>query len=188
MQVSYFQVEGFEGQFFTCQRYGTMSPGACAKNYAAAPDAVRASGRLDGCVGCPVGQQHTDPAAPIQVLPNASALTFRQVCVRCRRGSEALIGRMRLVRGHSICVSCYNRESEVRKGRNAKGARPKKWRGLLDGVQIGCVENGQLTIERFDHPVKDRLEAVLTLMRRKSGPKVVAWSSASRIQRAEAPL
>jgi hypothetical protein len=188
MQVQYFSIDGFEGKFFTCERYGTMSPTSCAKNFAVAPDLVRTSGRLDGCLGCKVGQHHADPAAPVRELPGASALTYRQVCVRCRRGSEAVLGRMRLVRDHTICVSCYNREDEVRKGRNAKGAKPKKWaRLLLVDVQIGCVSDGRLVIEQFDHPVRDRLEAVLTLMRRKSGPKVVAWSAA-RIQRAEVVL
>jgi hypothetical protein len=188
MQDIYFKVDGFEGKFFACQRYGTMSPASCAKNYAAAPESVRTSGRLEGCIGCVVGQQHAHPAAPPQQLQSLQALTYRQVCVRCRRGSEVGLGRKRLVRDHTICVSCYNRESEVRKGRNAKGARPKKWSKLLHDVQIGCVTDGQMTIERFDHPVRDRLEAVLTMLRRKSGPKVVAWSSARSIQRVEAVL
>jgi len=187
MKVAYITIEGFDGKFFTCTRYGTMSPSSCAKNYEAAPESVRASGRLDGCIGCKVGQYHHNPAAPVQQLLGASALTYRQVCVRCRRGAEVGLGRNRLVREHSICVSCYNREREVRKGRNAKGAKPKKCKLLAD-VQIGCVTNGQMTIERFDHPVRDRLEAVLTLLRRKTGPKVVAWSSARTIIRAEAVL
>lgn len=185
MQVIYFTVTGFEGKFFACNRYGTMSPAACAKNYALAPDLVRSSGRLDGCVGCSIGQKHTDPAAPRRHVPSLTSLTYRQVCVRCRRGNEAVIGRRRLVRDQSICVSCYNRESEVRKGKNSKGAKPKKCKLLAD-VHIGCVTNGQMTIERFDHPVRDRLEAVLTVLRRKEGPRVVAWSSIASIQPAEA--
>lgn len=184
MQVVYFAVEGFEGKFFSCARYGTMSPASCSKNYVAAPDMVRTSGRLDGCIDCPIGRQHTSPAIVLKQAPSRSSLTYRQICVRCRRGNEALLGRMRLVRGQTICVSCYNRESEVRKGRNAKGARPKKCK-LLTDVQIGCIADGLMTIERFDHPVRDRLEAVLTLMRRQSGPKVVAWTSSRSIQRAE---
>ncbi|WP_423200787.1 hypothetical protein [Cupriavidus sp. H19C3] len=45
--------------------------------------------------------------------------------------AERLIGRLRLVRAHTICVSCYNREREVVRGVNAKGATPKKWALVL---------------------------------------------------------
>ena len=191
IKVTYFTVDGFDGQFFACQRYGTMSAASCAKNFAAAPEAVRASGRLEACIGCAVGQHHADPAAPVKPQVKHTAFAYRQICVRCRRGGEdddnRLIGRMRLVRGHTTCVSCYNREREVIQGRNAKGAKPKKWRGLFN-VQIGSVIGGSFTIEQFDHPVRDRLEAMLTMLRRKSGPKVMAWVAARPIPYKEIAL
>lgn len=183
-KIVYFGVGGFEGKFFTCQRYGVMSPAACSKNFVAAPEAIR-TGRLDGCVGCKVGQFHTNPAATAPPLAK-TAFAYRQICVRCRRGGaddeSRLIGRMRLVREHTTCVSCYNREREVIQGRNAKGAKPKKWKNLFH-VQIGSVAAGRLTIEQFDHPVRDRLEAILTLMRRRAGPKVVAWTAPRAVVR-----
>ncbi|MCE3602724.1 hypothetical protein LXA47_03810 [Massilia sp. P8910] len=192
MQIIYFKVDGFDGKYFNCERYGTLSPASCAKNFASAPESTRTSGRLEACVGCLVGQQHADPAAAPKAAPaTATSFSFRQVCVRCRRGGHAdnnrLIGRMRLVRDHTTCVSCYNREREVIQGKNAKGARPKKWRHLFY-VQIGSVSDGSLTIEAFDHPVRDRLEAMLTMLRRKTGPKVMAWTASRSIMRAEVAL
>lgn len=190
MEILYFKVDGYEGDYFKCERYGTMSPASCARNYRAAPDEVR-RGRLEACVGCPVGLQHAEPGAKPKVQQKATAFAYRQVCVRCRRGGDdaansRLVGRMRLVRDHTTCVSCYNREREVLQGKNAKGAKPKKWRNLFY-VQIASVAGGCLTIEKFDHPVRDRIEAMLTILRRKQGPKVMAWTAPRSIQRAGVP-
>ena len=91
-------------------------------------------------------------------------------CLRCRRsGRESasrLIGRMRLIRQHTICVSCYNREREVLRGRNAKGAPPRKWAGLYF-THISYVKAGQpRRCERLAVPVLDRIEAALLMLRR----------------------
>jgi hypothetical protein len=183
MDIQYFAVEGFDGRFFKCDRYGTMLPGSCARNFREAP-AAASKGRLGGCIGCAVGQFHCDPTAKPVPLAKPTSFAYREICVRCRRGGEGdnnrLIGQIRLVREHTTCVSCYNREREVRKGRNAKGAKPKKWRHL-HWVQLASVAGGRLTIERFDHPVIDRLEAIYTLLRRKDGPRVMAWTASQPI-------
>ena len=66
-------------------------------------------------------------------------------CIRCQKTSmtnERLIGRMRLLRQHTICVGCYNREREIRIGANAKGGRPKVWAGKLFETHLVCVEAG----------------------------------------------
>ncbi|MEW9581401.1 hypothetical protein [Paraburkholderia sp. DGU8] len=66
-------------------------------------------------------------------------------CVRCERTARAadrLIGRLRLVRQHTLCVSCYNREREVIDGANAKGARPVKWASLRPAL-IEIERDGQ---------------------------------------------
>jgi hypothetical protein len=56
--------------------------------------------------------------------------------------NNRLIGRIRLLREHTICVSCYNREREIRIGANAKGGRPKAWAGKLFETYLVCVEAG----------------------------------------------
>ncbi|MGF6608796.1 hypothetical protein OKW45_003718 [Paraburkholderia sp. WSM4175] len=66
-------------------------------------------------------------------------------CVRCERTArtaERLVGRLRLVRDHTLCVSCYNREREVITGKNAKGARPRMWDEKLFETRLVCVEAG----------------------------------------------
>lgn len=159
-----------------------MTAGSCAKNFAAAPEAAK-SGRLQGCIDCPVGAAHS--GVPPTTKPAPAPLTYRSACLRCRRsGQEAtsrLLGRMRLVRGHSICVSCYNREREVLQGANAKGAKPKKWSGLriLDAVYL---KGGIAVRDRLAVPVLDPLEAMLTVLRVKGAPGVM-WAS-PLIQRA----
>ena len=171
--IEYFEVAGMPGNYFTCGRYGTMSPGACARNYASAPGVVR-SGRLQGCLGCAIGHQHAG-AGNETVLPSSEHVAStgsigRSACLRCRRSgrepSSRLIGRMRLIRDHTICVSCYNREREVLRGKNAKGAPPRKWAGLYF-TQVSYVKNAKacwraaLTV-----PVFDRIEAALLMLRR----------------------
>lgn len=185
MQVHYFKVEGFEGDYFSCERYGTMAPSSCARNYEEAPEASR-KGRLAGCVGCRIGQMHASTGDAPLTLETLTGVAYRTVCVRCRRGGEdpRLIGRMRLIRDHTTCVSCYNREREVLQGKNAKGATPKKWRGLFF-ARIGSVVGGALTIEQLDHPVRDRLEMMLTILRRKQGTQAMAWTSSRSIIRME---
>ncbi len=76
------------------------------------------------CVGCPTGQRHAEALS----LDGKQAKDPPASCVRCGRtglsAGERMVGRFRLVRGNTLCVSCYNREREVVHGANAKGGRP----------------------------------------------------------------
>lgn len=192
MSPTYFEVEGIPGRYFACARYGTMSAEACGKNFAAAPRAFRLAGRLEGCIGCPVGKDHVagvaDPRDPrwsrMQgMFPSATApvepIYYRPVCLRCRRdGKEEgsrLISRLRLVRQQTICVSCFNREREVLLGANAKGAKPKKWQ--LMRPRVAYVRDSRVMREAMATPVVDRAEVALTLLRR-PGAVGVMWAPA----------
>ncbi len=55
---------------------------------------------------------------------------------------------MRLVRGN-LCVSCYNREREVVKGKNARGVPPSKL-ARLDPRAICYSENGRVRVHRTE--------------------------------------
>jgi hypothetical protein len=58
---------------------------------------------------------------------------------------ERMVGRFRLVRGNTLCVSCFNREREVLHGKNSKGGRPVKWNGLREAhMQIEQDGRAQL--------------------------------------------
>ena len=180
--VNYFSMEGAPGQYFTCGRYGTMSVPSCARNYAAAPAASK-SGRLEACVGCAVGREHAGETLTLPVVSAAPAAPETGLfCVRCRKSGRdeesRLVGRMRLVRDHTICVSCYNREREVLKGANAKGAKPKKWKHLYF-ARVGLVSGGALRVEQLSQPVSDQFEAALTVMRRSGRPQYLSWTGGS---------
>jgi hypothetical protein len=171
--IDYFEVPGMPDRYFACRPYGTMSPQSCARNFKEAPQAFQ-SGRLGACIACHVGCRHArgDDASgerPAR-MTNQLATACLRVCLRCRRsGQDAgsrLIGRMRLIRGHSICVSCYNREREVLRGKNAKGAPPKKWAGLFF-TQLSYVKDAQTHWRTaLTAPVFDRIEAALLMLRR----------------------
>jgi hypothetical protein len=187
--VEYFDMEGAPGKYFACSRYGTMSVASCGKNYAAAPLASK-TGRLEACVGCPVGLAHSGSLLTSLVPSVAPPVPESGLyCVRCRRSGRdqdsRLVGRMRLVRGHSICVSCFNREREVLKGANAKGAKPKKWKHLFY-ARIGLVSDKGFRVEQLSHPVHDVFEAMLTVNRRPAAdrPQFLCWTGGV-IQREE---
>jgi hypothetical protein len=167
--IDYFEVAEMPGRYFACNRYGTMSPEACARNYRSAPDAIR-SGRLEACLGCAIGRRHAGEQVHTVPASATTAARAKPACLRCRRSgrehSSRLIGRMRLIREHTICVSCYNREREVLRGKNAKGAPPRKWAGLYF-TQVSCVKNAQAQRRvALAVPVLDRIEAALLMLRR----------------------
>lgn len=65
------------------------------------------------CRGCPLGAQHAGVAVAPTPVP-----TPGQWCVRCGRAD------LRLIAVSGLCVSCYNREREVRRGRDRRGHAP----------------------------------------------------------------
>lgn len=122
------------------------------------------------CVGCPTGRQHAQALSPAHATSDLMRGVSRRetraplACVRCgRNGTTAgtrLLGRFRLVRGKTLCVSCYNREREFLHGKNAKGGTPVKWSGLREAhVEIDLhgkrqrhdigLRSGRQEIERF---------------------------------------
>src|SRR5258708_28475715 len=139
------------GMFRCIPLRATLSAATCARNFTGAA--------CMACVDCPTGRQHADALSLGKQAEDAPTS-----CVRCGRSGrcrgERLVGRFRLVRGNTLCVSCYNREREFVRGRNAKGAPPVKWSGLreahveidLHGKQqrldIG-LRSGPPEIERF---------------------------------------
>lgn len=101
-------------QHFECSRMrATLSVPACAGNWR--------RGHHEGDLarqGCKVGALHAGEAGASQ-----SPLLGVKICGRCHRGATRLIGR-------HLCPSCWNREREVRVGKNGKGAPPVKWQTL----------------------------------------------------------
>lgn len=116
--TEYFKIEGIPHQdYFKCERYSaTLSVDACARMWRATN--LEGSDSNMKCRICPLGAVHAGETAA-SISPLRGTLT----CGRCHRVSTRLIGR-------HLCVSCYNREREIRIGKNAKGTRPNKLRPL----------------------------------------------------------
>ena len=166
MEIAYVELDSFPGvKMFRCEPlHATLMIEACARNYLAK--------KFPSCAAnCRIGLEHAalqDPALGAQIArkierKEISPTYIELPCIRCLRSgmtASRFVGRFRLVRGKTICVSCWNREREVRIGRNAKGARPKKWSTLKatsievrKGATVQTVDIGltQGLLEIFGH-------------------------------------
>lgn len=132
----YFHIDGCEKQFFRCDRLrATLSVDACAANWRAGNDDN--DERRMACRSCPIGAMHAG-AQDASLSPLKGTL----ICSRCHRQSSRgwLIGKW-------LCVSCWNREREWVRGRNAKGNRPTKMLPLRPRA-VRILEAGRLRTVR----------------------------------------
>lgn len=118
VQVSYDEYPGYPGaRFFRCEPlWAKLTPEACSKNVATKA-AIQ-------CARCPIGKLHVLECAPqLPKKRDRNGHPYRGVeparrCTRCSNVTFRLLGGM-------ICVSCYNRQRELRIGANAKGGPPR---------------------------------------------------------------
>lgn len=110
--VRYFEVEagGQSLRLFRCEKHrAELTAAACAGRFKSAQALSKHDvSTLSLCRFCPTGAAHAGKA--IAYKPPAT-------CVRCERKAT------KLVRG-LLCVSCYNRQLEVAKGRDRRGKPP----------------------------------------------------------------
>ncbi|PVX74649.1 hypothetical protein C7402_11980 [Paraburkholderia unamae] len=116
MQIEYREHPEYPSlRTFRCEPLrADLSPASCARN--------QQTEKFLTCRASPIGRAHSQQCGPQAAAIDETGKVFRPVqparpCVRC--GVAAL----RLIR-QELCVSCYNRQLELRRGRNAKGARP----------------------------------------------------------------
>lgn len=115
--IKYFAREDCPGDFFECGKLSaTLSKSSCASMWRKAFS--RNGNYQEKCRGCPIGAMH---AGEHEI--STSRLAGKKICVRCHRASNRFVF-------NDICVSCYNREREWVKGRNAKGTKPVKQKPL----------------------------------------------------------
>lgn len=121
--VDYFPMENVPGKvFFKCERQrAKLSTDSCASMWRKADELN--DGTNSSCKLCPIGAVHAG-----EVAASMSPLKGALICARCHRNAMRLIGK-------HMCVSCYNRNAEGIKGRNAKGTKPVKL-GPLDKRSI----------------------------------------------------
>lgn len=83
---------------------------------------------LGACRTCPLGALHAGRDPTISSPDYGS-----DQCPRCGFGTTRMVG-------NRVCVSCYNREAEYLKGRNARGNRPAIFPGLVDQPMVLIVD------------------------------------------------
>lgn len=143
-----------------CQRRSvTLAETSCAASWEAAqkkrPEPWE--GRWH-CRSCALGAEKAGKPLP-QTAIAADALSC--LCPRCCRPSP------RLINGH-LCVSCYNRDREAARGRNAKGGMPRLTAKLHD-VTLLVVEEGAVRRETLDR-ITGSQEAMIMLAKRARRP------------------
>lgn len=123
------------------------------------------------CHNCPIGASHAGKTV------DHAEYKVRE-CVRCHEYSQ------RLVHG-LLCVSCYNRQQEVLKGKDRRGRTPKPYERLgqiepqhkklvaIHVFEVRYIPPGQNTVQTFRYSGADRIEAMLALLRQYPTPPVI---------------
>jgi hypothetical protein len=159
--ISYRQMPEMPGaNFFDCTRlHAGLTTSACADMWRQANEGR--SERYTACRACPVGATHAG-------VSNASRSPIRGalVCARCARGAT------RLIHSH-LCVSCFNREREIIKGRNARGVAPTKLAPLAPR-KICYMTNGRVVVKRMERTAHFA-ELVIATLRDEIHEVTFAW-------------
>jgi hypothetical protein len=117
------------------------------------------------CHGCPAGAARAGGTVdPFQAIRER----LHPVCPRCRKAASRIIN-------DRLCVSCYNRDAEVRRGYNRKGQPPVRTIARLTHARIVVVENG-LASALADEKTFGPLELVLRSARRATAPLAFGWA------------
>ena len=124
---------------FTCPRHAgglRLMPKSCGAMWLrAAKHCADRSDPLHACVGCTIGAAHA--GLPTERQQNACDA----ICPRCLRSST------KIVKG--VCISCYNREREVRVGRDRRGHVPISARLPMPMTIMLITSAGVVPFERL---------------------------------------
>lgn len=162
--VEHFSIDGVPGKYFKCPNLGaTLAVERCKTMYQTAKTAkVDVWLRMEKCRGCSVGAEHCGEKP---VIKNDFTLG-KMICVRCHEFAS------RLTR-QGTCISCYNRQAEVERGRNGKGGKPKPfeifWSLPPNQCKTVLIHRVSLTVVGgiTEHMLAaTTLESVLTVLRR----------------------
>jgi hypothetical protein len=137
----------------------------CAARWRTAQTAFGdAADRFAACRGCPIGAPHAGYAHV-----NYSPWYDVGICPRCAKGTTRMIGNRR-------CVGCYNRQREMKAGRNARGNLPiKLLERPLRRVDLLLEVDGEA--RRFvDHESTGMLETIIQVLRATKGQIAFAFA------------
>jgi hypothetical protein len=141
------------------KRSMTLSKAGCAKLWesAQANRPKEWEGRF-ACLGCRVGAMSAGKTMPV----TAEAVeAWRMVCPRCRKPAQRMIK-------ERFCISCFNRDAEVRRGRNSKGAPPKELIARLHPEIVAVSDGAAARIVREENVV-DLTELIVLHARAATG-------------------
>jgi hypothetical protein len=159
--VDYLDVPQVCGKYFHCPAYhATLSTEVCAKRYRMVNQS-RENYYL--CEGCPIGAKHAGGR-----IRGTQRLQVSFICSRCHQSSWRAA-----VKHRSLCITCWNREREVRIGQNRKGCRPlvkdRFWEIEPPEKPDRCAKvytvNFTLDGREIKKKVSDTLEAILEAVR-----------------------
>ena len=175
--ANYFTPEwGVPGTLYMrCDRMSaTLAVPACATNWLMAQDGGNASDRiLASCRSCMIGASHAGrPSASQSPLHGAS------ICARCFTGCT------RMVRGY--CISCYNREGELRRGFNRRGKPPTKL-AAMHARALRVIEAGAARVMRRDMTA-DLSELMVIALRESKQTVMFAFNGQPSAQFGQAAL
>lgn len=146
--------------FFDCSRlHAGISTTACTSMWKGANE--ERNERYTACRSCFIGATHAG-------VSNASRspISGALVCARCARGAT------RLINGHT-CISCYNRERELIRGRNARGMVPTKLAPLAPRT-VFYMANGRAKLVRRERTTNSA-ELIIATLRDALHTVTFAW-------------
>ena len=152
-------------EMIRCERQQmSLTKAGCARAWASTQEAKPAPWEARfKCLGCPVGAQNAGrPAGP-------QPCELNMICPRCRRTA------MRLINQH-LCVSCYNRQREVRCGRNAKGHVPRLTFALHSETLALRIQEQDFQPRTFAS-VLDGVEVMIAQSKAAAGPIAFGWAA-----------
>ena len=155
-------------KYFRCTPLrATLSVSSCASRWRGANLDVKRIDPMNRCGGCRLGAEHAG-----ERVIEVAAVQAHRVCSRCLRPSSRLI--------HGVkCVSCFNRELEVVKGRNAKGLPPVK-HPPLGVVRVLCRHEDDRVVEHITERCTGAVEAVVAAVHKIGTNAVFGFSGAYR--------
>lgn len=146
--------------FFDCTRlHANLTTVACTAMWRSANE--QRSERYTACRSCFVGATHAGVSNATR-----SPISCALVCARCARGAT------RLIHGN-LCVSCYNRERELIRGRNARGMVPTKL-APLSPRQVFYMANGRAQVLRSERTTNSA-ELIIATLRDAMHTVAFAW-------------
>ena len=152
---------------FLCDRRSMrLTQAGCARLWESAQDDPPKphEGRY-ACRTCEIGAANAGkPHDPFVEIRDE----LKRICTRCGKVSSRIICQV-------FCPSCYNRNREVRIGRNRKGAFPVKTAARLRMVSVVVARGDDVTVE--ERQASGVEEVILATAKTARGP--MSWSSPS---------